>query len=121
MSLLVRSATAAFAAAGGWHVYVVETKSGKFYTGITTDITRRLQQHAGVRKGGAKALRGDPPVRLRYTEPADDRSGASRREAALKKLTRTQKLALCASQPSPWEAWPYASTRPLSQLNLSRC
>jgi|TARA_B110000971_G_scaffold29854_1_gene26898 putative endonuclease len=78
----------------GWFVYVVETKSGKLYTGVTIDVKRRLEQHAGWKAGGAKALRGDPPVRLRYAETAVDRSQATRREIAIKKMPRAKKLEL---------------------------
>ena len=94
------AATAAAGASSGgggrWHVYVVETMSGKLYTGISTDVTRRLRQHAGHIKGGAKALRGDPPKRLRYAETAENRSAATRREIALKRLPRAEKMRLVA-------------------------
>lgn len=105
---MYRVAAASFAAAAGsgWHVYVVETKSGKLYTGITTDITRRLRQHAGIVKGGSRILRGDPPVRLRYAEPAENRSAASRREVALKRLPRAEKLRLLAGGEADPEARP---------------
>lgn len=86
----------AFAAAASkpWHVYIVETKSGKLYSGITVDVRRRIEQHCGKRAGGAKSLRGDPPVRLRYAETAPDRSSATRREMAIKRLPRAEKLRL---------------------------
>ena len=128
----------AIAAAGGWRVYIVETKSGKvrarpsrrgalsvpkprrprhhrfdrradaaprpvpsrlhqLYTGITVDVRRRLEQHAGARAGGAKALRGDPPARLRYVERAADRAEASRREFELKRMRADEKRALLAA------------------------
>ena len=93
------AAAAAGASSGGggrWHVYVVETMSGKLYTGISTDVTRRLRQHAGLQKGGAKALRGDPPKRQRYAETAENRSTATRREIALKKLPHAEKMRLVA-------------------------
>ena len=90
-------ASGAAAAGSGWHVYVVETRSGKLYTGITTDITRRLRQHAGHIKGGAKSMRGDPPVRLRYAETAENRSVATRREMAIKSLSKREKTRLVAA------------------------
>lgn len=91
----VRAAFAfASAASKPWHVYIVETKSGKLYSGITVDVRRRIEQHCGKRAGGAKALRGDPPVRLRYAETARDRSSATRREMAIKRLPRAEKLRL---------------------------
>ena len=78
----------------GWLVYVVETKGGKLYTGITVSLRRRMEQHAGTRTGGAKAFRLDPPARLRYAETAVNRAEATRREMAIKKLRRVDKLAL---------------------------
>ena len=81
----------------GWLVYVVETKGGKLYTGITVSLRRRLEQHAGLRTGGAKAFRADPPARLRYAETAANRADATRREMALKRLARADKLALIQS------------------------
>ena len=80
--------------APGWFVYVVETKSGKLYTGVTVDVKRRLEQHQGIRAGGAKALRGDPPVKLRYAETAADRSKATKRESEIKRMPRCKKLEL---------------------------
>ena len=81
----------------GWLVYVVETKGGKLYTGITVSLSRRMEQHAGLRTGGAKAFRADPPARLRYAETAANRADATRREMALKRLARADKLALIQS------------------------
>lgn len=88
------SAASAGAKRGGWFVYVVETKSGKLYSGITVNVKRRLEQHSGTRVGGAKALRGDPPVRLRYAETAADRSEATKREMVIKRMPRAKKLEL---------------------------
>lgn len=88
------SAASAGAKPGGWFVYVVETKSGKLYSGISVDVKRRIEQHCGMRSGGAKALRGDPPVRLRYAETAADRSEATKREMVIKRMPRAEKLEL---------------------------
>ena len=77
-----------------WTVYILRTASGRLYTGITTDLARRLAQHRGARPRGAKALRGDAPTGVAWSEPHPDRSSASRREAAIKKLARAEKLAL---------------------------
>ena len=99
-SSVARSTSAASASAStssqskGWLVYVVETKGGKLYTGITVSLRRRMEQHAGTRAGGAKAFRADPPARLRYAETAVNRAEATRREMAIKKLRRADKLAL---------------------------
>lgn len=77
----------------GWYVYIVRTEKGKFYTGISTDVERRFIEHL-TGFGGAKALKGDPAAELVYVEDAHDRSDASKRESAIKKLSRMQKETL---------------------------
>lgn len=81
-----------------WWVYIVETQSGKLYTGITTDTNRRFKEHCGQagKAKGAKYFRTDPAKEMVYQEQAKDRSEASSREYAIKKLTRRKKLALIA-------------------------
>ena len=78
-----------------WQVYMLRCCDGSLYTGITTDLARRLRQHGNGR--GAKYFRGRRPERLVYLESGHDRSSASRREAALKALSRAEKLRLAAS------------------------
>ena len=75
-----------------WYVYMLRCGDGSLYTGSTTDVERRLREHQGGT--GARYTRSRPPVTLAYTEEAPDRSAAQRREAAIKKLTRAQKLKL---------------------------
>lgn len=77
-----------------WRVYVLCCADGTFYTGITTDLARRLSEHNGARPGGARYTRGRRPVTLHYKEAARDRSAAARREAALRRLSRRAKRAL---------------------------
>lgn len=77
-----------------WWVYILECRDGTLYTGCTDDIPRRLAAHNAGR--GAKYTRGRGPVALRYREEQPDRSAALRREAAIKRLTRTEKQALLA-------------------------
>lgn len=77
-----------------WVVYIVETERGALYTGITTSLERRLAEHGGSRGRGARFFRLGRPARLVYAEPAADRGGALRREAAIKRLDRRAKLAL---------------------------
>ena len=77
-----------------WEVYIIETVSGKYYTGIATDAERRFKEH---KEGGAKAakyFRTDPPQKIIYREQCANRSQASQREVQIKSLTRKQKLAL---------------------------
>ncbi len=77
-----------------WQVYIILCSDGSYYTGITTDIERRIQQHATGT--GAKYFRGRKPERLVYLETEHDRSSASRREAQLKQLRRLEKQHLVA-------------------------
>ncbi|MBT9589694.1 MAG: GIY-YIG nuclease family protein [Thiobacillus sp.] len=81
-----------------WFVYLLRCADGTLYTGITTDIPRRLDEHNGEGGLGARYTRSRRPVTLVYSEPADSRAAASRREAAIKRLDRARKLALCQSQ-----------------------
>ena len=85
-------------AAGGaaWIVYMLRCADDSLYTGITTDIARRLAEHNG--EGGlcARYTRSRRPVTFAYSESVDGRSEAARREAAIKRLDRARKLALCA-------------------------
>lgn len=76
-----------------WWVYMIRADDGRYYTGITTDPARRWQQHL-EQKNGAKFFRGRRPQALVYLETGHDRSSASRREAAIKGLRRSGKLAL---------------------------
>lgn len=70
---------------------------GTLYTGITTDIARRVAEHNGEGGLGARYTRSRRPVQLVYVEAAADRAEAARREAAIKRLDRVHKLALCTS------------------------
>ena len=79
-----------------WNVYVLECADGSLYTGIAVDVARRLKQHNGELAGGPKYTRGRRPVRLRWSDAAPDRSAALQREAAIKRLSRTEKLQLIA-------------------------
>ncbi len=78
-----------------WFVYIVECADGSLYTGITTDLERRIDEHNGkAATPGARYTRSRQPVRLRYHERCTDRSLASRREFEIKNLTRDGKLGL---------------------------
>lgn len=74
-----------------WWVYIIETESGRFYTGVARDINRRFRQHQGEIKGGAKFFRSDRPSLLIYAEESASRSLAQQREAEIKSLPRAQK------------------------------
>lgn len=80
-----------------WQVYIILCTDNTLYTGITSDIRRRVAQHGGRR--GARYFRGRKPLRVVYLEDGHSRSSASRREAAIKKLDRTGKLQLIEGTP----------------------
>jgi putative endonuclease len=73
----------------GWTLYVIRCRDGSLYTGVTTDLDRRLQQH-NAGKGGAYT-RAKRPVRLIYSESHPDRSAALKGEARMKALSKTEK------------------------------
>jgi len=73
-----------------WYLYVVRCSDGTLYTGITTDVTRRLHEHNATKKG-AKYTRGRRPVELVYWIDFNDRSTASKAESRFKKLSRKEK------------------------------
>ena len=74
-----------------WYIYVLLCNDNSFYCGITTNIEKRLKQHNGVLKGGAKYTRGRRPCKVIYTKKASDRSEASKEEYAFKQLSRIEK------------------------------
>lgn len=79
-----------------WHLYILECGDGTLYTGITDDVQRRLAQHSSGR--GAKYTRGRGPLRLVYSEECGTRAEASRREYAVHRMTREQKLNLISGK-----------------------
>lgn len=78
-----------------WVLYMLECGDGSLYTGITDDLNRRLAAHSAGK--GAKYTRGRGPLTVRYLEHCESHSAALRREIQVKRLTRSQKLKLCAS------------------------
>ena len=75
-----------------WKLYILRCGDGTLYTGITTDLARRLEAH---RQGkGAKYTRGREPLELVYSEVCGDHSAALKRECEIKALTRAEKLRL---------------------------
>ena len=74
-----------------WFLYVVECKDGTLYTGITTDVQRRVEEH-NSKSCGAKYTKSRRPVKLVYQKEYPDRSSVSKAEWAFKKLSRKNKL-----------------------------
>jgi len=81
-----------------WHVYIVRCRTGTLYTGITTDLDRRISDHN--RGKGSKYTASRRPVRLVYCELHPDRSSAQKREARIKSWTRKKKEQLIDELPS---------------------
>ena len=78
-----------------WYVYIVRCSDETLYTGVTTDVERRVGEHnSGVQGKGAKYTAARKPVILIYQESCTDRSSAQMREAALRRLPRLQKIQL---------------------------
>lgn len=75
-----------------WYIYILECSDGTLYTGITTDVNRRLLEHNSGK--GAKYTRMRLPVVLRAVFEAQTRSEASKEEYRIKKLSRQEKLKL---------------------------
>jgi len=77
-----------------YYVYIVECADHTLYTGIATELERRVEEHNNSEKG-AKYTRVRRPVKLVYSEEYPDRSAASKREYEIKKkMSRVEKLAL---------------------------
>lgn len=78
-------------------LYVVRCADGSLYTGIATDVARRLQEHESGRRG-AKYLRSKGPLQLVFEQAIGDRSAASSAEHRVKRLDKTAKEALVAGR-----------------------
>lgn len=75
-----------------WHLYILRCKDGTLYTGITTDVEKRLEVHRAGK--GAKYTRGRAPLELVYTEKCENHSHALKRELEIKALPREKKRQL---------------------------
>ena len=76
-----------------WFVYIVRCSDETYYTGITTNIDRRINEHNSTTKG-AKYTRSRKPVELEEYKEFQDRSSASKEEYRIKQLSRTNKETL---------------------------
>jgi putative endonuclease len=75
-----------------WSVYIIECSDSTLYTGVTTELERRINEHNDGT--GGKYTRHRRPVKLVYSEPASNRSAALKRELAIKRLTTDGKRKL---------------------------
>lgn len=78
--------------ANTWKLYILRCGDGSLYTGITTDVPKRLEAHRSGK--GAKYTRGRSPLELVYEEECGDHSAALKRELEIKALSREEKLNL---------------------------
>ena len=81
-----------------WFVYLVRCADDSFYTGVTTNLVRRLRQHNGEITGGAGYTRARRPVDLVWSEACIDRSDAQKREYVVRRRPRSEKLSLAAKK-----------------------
>jgi len=87
-----------------WYLYVIETKNGLYYTGISTDWQRRFEEHASNSPKTAKALKGKGPLCLLFVVQLDDHSRALKAELWLKKQSKRHKtLIVKGLLPIPFE------------------
>ncbi|MDD4900212.1 MAG: GIY-YIG nuclease family protein [Candidatus Omnitrophica bacterium] len=77
-----------------WHIYILECKDGKLYTGITNNLSRRIKAHNSG--NGCRYTKYRAPVKLLYSEEVLDKPSALKREIQIKRLRRPKKLALIA-------------------------
>jgi len=74
-----------------WYLYIVECSDKTLYTGITTDIEKRIEHH-NTSNLGAKYTRGKRPVHLVYSKKYKDKASASKEEYRIKQLSRDEKI-----------------------------
>lgn len=74
-----------------WFLYLIRCGNGRLYTGITTDVKRRFEEHKSGDKKGSKYLRGKAPLELVMKKRVGDRSMALKIEAKVKKLSKIEK------------------------------
>ena len=80
-----------------WLIYILECGDGSLYCGITNNLEKRLKQHKGEIKGGAKYTRSHWPCKLVYKEKSRSRSDALQREVIIKKMSKVEKQTLINS------------------------
>lgn len=88
---------------GDWFVYIIHCSDDSLYTGITTDLSRRFDEHLNLHdaKKGAKYFRGRTPLKIVYQESGHTRSSASKQEIHIKRMSRKAKLVLTELPKTP--------------------
>lgn len=81
-----------------YYTYIVKCKDDSLYTGITTDLDRRIKEH-NSNNSKTKYTKTRQPVKLVYKEEHSNRSNATKREIEIKNLNKTDKLKLCQKKP----------------------
>lgn len=83
-----------------WFIYIIRCANNTLYTGITTDIERRFQEHQGEDGKGSKYLKGKGPLTLAWKTQVADRSHASKLEYKIKQLSKSNKERLVSGDTS---------------------
>jgi len=83
-----------------WHIYLVRTRYGSLYTGVATDVARRLAEHEQANGRGAKYLRSKGPLELAYQMKIGDRALALKVERCVKNLSKEQKERIVMTTPA---------------------
>ena len=83
-----------------WHIYFVRTRYGSLYTGIATDVARRLIEHSQANGRGAKYLRSKGPLELAHQTKIGDRALALKVERCIKKLSKDKKESIVMATPA---------------------
>ena len=86
-----------------WFVYIIRCSDNSLYTGISTDPQRRFKEHAKLK--GAKYFYARSPLAFVYIEPVLNRSHATKKELAIKKLPLTKKQQLISSPENQLKNW----------------
>jgi putative endonuclease len=81
-----------------WHVYLIRTRFGALYTGIATDVIRRLAEHEDAGKKGARYLRSKGPLQLAYSVKIGNHALALKVERCIKKLPKGKKEAIVSGK-----------------------
>jgi putative endonuclease len=88
-----------------WFVYIIRSDDNYLYTGISTNVERRWKEHSSKKKPGARFFRGRSPKQLLYIHIVTSRQIASQKEAAIKRLSKKEKIQCIASKENQIKIW----------------